>query len=120
MYAEVEIGGIRHLLAINRDITEQRRLRLCCAARGEVLEAFHASPEPIALSKLETGELLEVTRLRAHQRLLREEAIGHTAIELGLWKQPDQRAALAARLASGSAVHDLETVLRRKDGERRS
>jgi len=83
-------------------------------------KAFHASPDWVALSKLDTGEFLEVNegfeRVSGYSRA---EAIGRTALQLGIWAYPGQRAELVARLASGGVVRDIETSFRRKSGEER-
>jgi PAS domain S-box-containing protein len=117
----VEIGGVQHVLSIMRDITEQKKAEAALRASEEKFsKAFHASPDSIALSKMETGEFIEVNEGFEHiSGYSREEAIGRTAMELGLWTQTDQRATLIAQLASGGAVRNLETVLRRKDGAER-
>jgi PAS domain S-box-containing protein len=117
----VEIGGVPHVLSIMRDITDQKKAEATLRASEEKFsKAFHASPDSIALSKLKTGEFMEVNEgFEKISGYSRDEAIGRTAMELGLWTQPEQRAALTTRLASGGAVRNLETMLRRKGGAER-
>jgi len=109
--------GLFALLQIRRKEKTNEALR---ASEDKFSKAFHASPDYIALSKRESGEILEVNegfeRISGHSR---GEAIGRTAIELGIWKQPEQRAALVERLVADGVVHNAETELRRKDGEER-
>jgi PAS domain S-box-containing protein len=106
---------------IGQFLTRKRAEDALRASEEKFSKAFHGGPDSITLSKLESGEFLDVNegfaRLSGYSR---GEAIGRTAIELGLWTKPGQRAALSERLASGAAVHNLETVLRRKDGEERT
>lgn len=101
--------------------TRARAAQALLESRERFEKVFRASPDSIALSRLETGEFVEVNE--GFERIsgyTRAEAIGHSAIALGLWTQPGQREALMAQLASGASVRDLETVLRRKDGAERS
>jgi len=116
-----ERGEITHYVAVKEDVTEQKKAEKAGRASEEKFsKAFHASPDSIVISRLETGELVEVNegfeRISGYSR---DEAIGHTAIELGLWTQADQRAALIARLVSGGEVRNIETTLRRKGGGER-
>ena len=117
----VEIGGVPHVLSIMRDITAQKKAEEALSASSEKFsKAFHASPDSITISRLETGEFIEMNEgFEKISGYSRDEAVGRTAIELGLWTQPDQRAALIARLASGGKVRNLETMLRRKGGTER-
>ncbi len=101
-----------------RDVTERRRIEDTLRASEEKFaKAFHASPDSITLSKRETGEFLEVNegfeRITGHSR---GEAIGRTALELGLWTQFGSREALLRELASGEA---MAMAMRRKDGSER-
>ena len=50
----------------------------------------------------------------------REELIGKTALELGIWRDPEQRAMMMALLLEHSEVTDLEIRFWRKSGEERS
>jgi PAS domain S-box-containing protein len=117
-----ERGEITHYVAVKEDITKRKRTEEALRASEEKFsKAFHASPDSIVISRLETGEFLDVNegfeRVSGYSR---DEATGRTAIELGLWTQAGQRAALIARLVSGGAVHNLETMMRRKDGGERA
>jgi PAS domain S-box-containing protein len=114
-------GQPEYFISVIEDTTKRKRVEDALRASEEKFsKAFHASPDSITLSKLETSEFVEVNegfvRISGYSR---EEAIGRTAIELGLWTQTDQRAELIARLFAGKQVHSLETVLSRKDGAKR-
>lgn len=82
--------------------------------------AFRLSPDAVGITSMASGEFLEVndgfTKLTGYSR---EEALGRTALELNVWKDPVQRAALMARLQKEREVRDEEFVCRTKSGEMR-
>jgi len=116
-----EDGTSRGLLAIVIDVTERRRADdLLRASEEKFSKAFHASPDWIALSTLHTGEFLEVNegfeRISGYSR---EESLGHSALDLGIWPHPEQRARLVEKLLRDEVVREEEAVFRHKNGEER-
>ncbi len=117
--ADGEVTGYSHLL---RDISEPRwsdeALR---SSERKFAAAFHGSADLIFLSKLVSGEILEVNlgfeRMSGYSR---SEVIGRNTLTLDLWADPVQRAALIARVTAGDSVLDVESTLRRKDGSLRT
>jgi PAS domain S-box-containing protein len=94
------------------------------AARRESQEyftkSFHASPALMLLAGLDTGRILEVNAAFCRASgFSREEAVGRTSLELGLWPDPAERAHVMRRLAAERAVHDYGTKLLNKSGEPR-
>jgi PAS domain S-box-containing protein len=80
--------------------------------------AFELSPTILSVSELETGRLLEVNE--AFLRVTgwtREEIIGRPILEIGLWVDPDARAAGLATLRAGGTVRDMEARFLTKSGE---
>ena len=82
--------------------------------------AFRLSPDAVGITSMASGQFLEVndgfTKLSGYSR---EETLGRTALELNVWKDPVQRAALMARLQKEMEVRDEEFVCRTKSGEMR-
>lgn len=79
---------------------------------------FRNCPDIIIVSHRETSRFLEVND--AFERLLgysRQEAVGHMALDMGIWAVPDERAHLLDLLAASDRVSGIEVHLRRKDGE---
>lgn len=78
------------------------------------------SPIAIVLSTFAEGEILDVNdcflRLSGYAR---DEVIGQSAIELGLWAEPGQRAQLAALSAAGQSLRDFEATVHTKSGAER-
>ena len=80
-------------------------------------KAFESSPLALTITSLKTGRLLEVnetfTRLSGYTR---DEAVGRTTLELGLWAAPADREAELATLARSGQVRNVEYRFRMKDG----
>ena len=96
-----------------KQIESQRRM-----SEERFTKIFHSSPNPANVTRLDDGLYLEVND--AWTRVFgwtREEAIGRTSIELGIWADPRDRHAMVLALERGEKMHDTETHMRRKDGE---
>ncbi len=79
---------------------------------------FRNNPALMALSTFPDHHIIDVNN--AFLKVLeysREEVIGKTALEIGLFPQTEQRAAAASRLQADQRITDLELQVRRKDGE---
>ena len=114
-------GAITKVLGVSRDISERRRAEAALRASEERFEkAFRASPVPMTLSVIAPGRYIDVNdRFCALSGWTRDEAIGHTAVELN-WVTNEQRsAALAAIEAEGRTVA-RETMVRTRSGEERT
>lgn len=81
-------------------------------------QAFYQSPAIMSISTLDEGRYIEVnqafTRILGYQR---EEIIGHTSNELGIWAEGFSREDMLARLQEEGRFEDLEINLRAKSGE---
>ena len=79
---------------------------------------FHACPVALHVSRLDTGTIIDCNEAAAH--LLgyrREELIGHTAVELGVLREEDRSAVLAAQ--QEGRTRDMPLTLTCKSGERK-
>lgn len=82
--------------------------------------AFYASPVAIAIGTLAEGRHLEVNPSFLRQTgYSREEIIGRSSLELGIWANPADRVRIVQLLQAQQAVHDVEITIRTKQGERR-
>jgi PAS domain S-box-containing protein len=108
-HAPAEAGdsatAIPDITAIRRD--EQRFTQI-----------FNLSPDCITVTDKATGRYIDVNdAFVTSLGYSRSEAIGHTSLELGIWVDPDDRAAFVAALeAGGGQLRDFETRFGRKDG----
>ena len=88
-------------------------------SREGIFEAFfEGSHLGIGISRAADGRFVEVNG--AFLRLFgysREEVLGKTSLELGLWPRPEERALLLERLRAGEMVTAYESSYRKKTGE---
>ncbi|MBL8492535.1 MAG: PAS domain S-box protein [Rhodocyclaceae bacterium] len=118
----VRVGDEALLVGIVRDISEriaaEEALRL---SEEKFSRVFHGSPDYITISRLEDGRILDANE--SFEQIIgwpRAEAIGRTAVELGIWADPEQRAVLVDLLRRDGRVANFEIRVRRRDGEIRS
>jgi PAS domain S-box-containing protein len=105
----------RSLVNERREVEEALR-----KSEEKFSKAFRATPDGMAISELETGRYIEVNegycRLYGHTR---EQMLGRTSVELGIWEDPRERALLVQGLKSAGVVRDLEVHTRTRTGELR-
>ncbi len=98
-------------VVVTRDITGR------IEAEQKFRAIFETNPSAIGLATLETGEFVEVNsaflELLGHAR---EEVLGATAHELGVWAQPEQRDQIVSRLRETGSVHNLEAQFQDVEG----
>ena len=113
-----ELGGVRHVLWDVHDVTEKRRAADALRVSREMFAtAFFNGPDYLTLSHLSDGRLIEVNE--AFERFTgygRDEAIGHTAGELGIWVNADAREQWVETLRRQGFVREYEAILAHRDG----
>jgi PAS domain S-box-containing protein len=102
-----------------RDVTErvtaERALRL---SEAKFAAAFRATPCAIAISTIGEGRVLEINdACEAQTGYHRSEVIGRTGLDLGLWIDPAERAAIIAELKEWGKVTNREVRWRSKAGD---
>jgi PAS domain S-box-containing protein len=93
-----------------RDVTEARRAQEALLfSEDKFAKAFRSSPLRVSISTLAEGRFVEVndTFLRDHG-FTREEVIGRTSPELGLWHDPTMRRKLVEAVMRDGMVRDYE------------
>jgi PAS domain S-box-containing protein len=81
---------------------------------------FHSSPVAFSITTQAEGRFLEVNAaFECRYGYRREEVLGHTVYELGIWEDPADRNLMLAQLGRGGPVRNVITRLRTKDGEMR-
>ncbi len=123
----IEIEGVPHLLSVGQDITERKRAEAELRAGEARLResearfsaAFHASPALIGILRLSDGKY--VLANDAHLNWLgykREEVLGRTCLELGMWEDSAQRDAILRDMANNGSIRQRECRWRNRHGKR--
>ena len=119
VFSEIPVHGRRGYVAFIRDISRRRQADLELR-RSQALfsRLFAASPIPIVFSRLTDDRYVEANEAcSALFGYNRDEVIGRTAVELGVWPEPVQRQQLLRQLTADGRTDNLEICLRRKGGE---
>src|SRR5215469_12704459 len=100
------------------DITERRRAEEALRQSEEKFsKAFRESPLVVALTRMRDHRYLDVSE--SFERWIgwrREEVIGRTPLDIGIWVDPAERSEFLERLQAEGVVRNLEFHYRRKDG----
>jgi PAS domain S-box-containing protein len=124
-----EQGNGTHLRVALLDISDRKRAEQKQAQLIEDLTRsqqhfqalFHWIPSAVGISTMPEGRFFDVnegfTRLTGYAR---EEVIGRTTVELGLWADPSERAIVLREVQEQGHLHNREGRLRTKSGEIRS
>lgn len=111
-------GQARGIVLVTRDVTERRKAESALRdSEARFARLFHASPIGIALSRFPDGAFVDLNE--AFERVTgyaREELVGRTSLELGLWSDPARRGDVVREIGRTRQVHGVEAQFRRKDG----
>jgi PAS domain S-box-containing protein len=107
---------------VARDITDRKRaVDALKKSEEKYFKVFHAAPAGITLTSLDEARFLDVNE--EFERIYgfsRDELIGRTAFDIGLWPDPGEREHIVNLLRKGEPVKELEVQGRRKNGEVRT
>ena len=105
-------------LVIIREVTERMRLEEDSKQSRELYtKVFMSSPAALVLSRLDTGQLVEVNDMFIQlSGFSREDLIGHTTTELNIWTDPADRTKLLDLIKTNGGRRSIELEYRRKDG----
>ena len=109
-------GAIVGMHGVSRDITERKSAEEALReSESKFRNLFDVSPEAISLTELETGKLVDVNhKLCELTQYAKEEILGLTATQVGLYKEADRNRFLKALQSSGE-VKGLEMDFKTKD-----
>jgi PAS domain S-box-containing protein len=118
----INLGGKPCMLTVGNDITERKQMEQALQESEEKFaKAFRASPQVISITRLTDGVFKEINE--SFCRVLgysREEVIGHSSRELGVWVTQDDREDMVSRLKKYGRVSNKEYHYRTKSGEIRT
>ena len=117
----IELDGEPCYLWVANDITERKHAAEALqASESRFSIAFNSNPMLATISMLEGGRFLAVNdSFIALTGYSREEAVGHTALELNLWPNPEDRRKVMDTLKKEKRVRDFKAGIRLKNGEER-
>ncbi|MGC9158826.1 MAG: sensor domain-containing protein [Terracidiphilus sp.] len=118
-------GRALHLLTVAEDINARKLAEARLAAATEALRvseqfyhtAFETSLDAISISRLSDGKYIDCNRAFCDMvEYERQEVIGRTSLELGLWADPRNRQTIVDMIRQNANFHHLETQFRKKSG----
>ncbi|MEP6589697.1 MAG: ATP-binding protein [Gemmatimonadota bacterium] len=121
----VRVGFVILLLSLTAFLARSRQLARKRAVEAELRRTaeekfarlFALIPDGVVLTRQSDGLILEInTVMLAMTGLTREELVGKTTIETGLWTAPEGRAQMLAALADGAVISEYAAALPRRGG----
>jgi PAS domain S-box-containing protein len=90
-----------------------------CSSEELFAKVFRSSPEPICISRLDDGVILDVNGgFETICGLRRDEVVGKSVLDLGIWTEGAEcRETMVRELRANGAIRDFETTWRTKSGE---
>jgi PAS domain S-box-containing protein/diguanylate cyclase (GGDEF)-like protein len=122
----MDIDGVPCMLCMTRDISEAKAAEDRLAASQEALRvseeryriAFQTSLDGITINRLSDGMYIECNKAFLDTTgYEREEVIGKTSLELGIWTDYRNRRRLVEILRQNGNCRDLEVQFRKRSGE---
>jgi PAS domain S-box-containing protein len=112
------VDGSLLKLEILRDITNRKRDELALKESEERFRvAFDTSPNPTAISKIDSGIIIDVnagfSRFSGYRK---EDVVGKSARDIHIWANPDDRDKLVALIRNAGEVKNMEADFRDRDG----
>jgi PAS domain S-box-containing protein len=115
----LDLDGQRCCMTISRDISDLKAAELKLKESETSLRTiFESALDPMTILDMSNGTFIDVNQefCRFHG-VSKEEVIGHTDHETGVWADRAERDEFTRRLAEG-AVRNMEVTLRTRDGRK--
>lgn len=117
-----EIGNPIKMVGTTQDVTWRKETEDALRRSEEKFaKAFHASPDWIVITRASDGKYIEVNEAFLEiTGFSRDEVIGRTSTELGVWFDNHDRMKMLKLLNEHGLVRNLEVAFRIKSGDLRS
>ncbi|OQA34635.1 MAG: Sporulation kinase E [Betaproteobacteria bacterium ADurb.Bin341] len=114
----IEINDKIYVLSIARDLMQTLQVEAVVHDTEEKFRrVFEASPDSIVIAQLNDGKIIDCNEgFNRIAGYCREEAIGRTFLELGIWVHPEERQRMVERMIGEGLVQNFHAKLQRKDG----
>jgi PAS domain S-box-containing protein len=100
-----------------RIIQRRRSEEALRASEERFFKVFQSNPIPMTIATLDEGRLIDVNERAVElSGYSREELIGRTAVEIGLWAYPEERDRLIAELRETGLLRDGLAHFRTRSG----
>ena len=115
----INIGGQPYRMVVITDITERKKMEEALKESEEKFsKAFLASTNAIGIASFNDNRYIEVNesfiRFTGYSR---EEIIGHSSVELGLWESKEALQQFLSKISEDGRFQNLELRSRMKSGE---
>lgn len=112
------VDGSLRKLEILRDITSRKRDELALKESEERFRvAFDTSPNPTAISKIDSGIIVDVnasfSRFSGYRK---KDVIGKSALDIHIWANPEDRDKMVTKIRNAGEVNNMEADFRDRDG----
>ena len=123
IFFSATVIGIDGQPALHGTVFDLTQIRQAVQARAiseeRFAKIFRASPGPVVMTRRADGKYVEMNDAWVQQfGYQREESIGRTEVELGVWDSPVERGRMLEVLDRTGSVRGFETLFRRRSGER--
>jgi PAS domain S-box-containing protein len=115
----IELDGVPCFLLVVRDITAAKEAAEALRVSEERYRtAFQTSLDAININRVDNGNFIDCNQAFLDMSgYKREEVIGRTSLEVGIWADARDRQTMMRMLRQNSSVCGLEVQLRKKGGE---
>jgi diguanylate cyclase (GGDEF)-like protein/PAS domain S-box-containing protein len=107
------------MLGVIKDITERKMSEMkLCESEERYRTVFQTSPDAVIIARLSDGVILDINRsFQDSTGFARDEAIGRTVVQLGLWENDSDKRIYFEQLSQQGTCREMEVQSRRKNGE---
>ncbi len=115
----VNIGKDQYILWSTHDLSERDRMTQALRVSEErISHVFYLLPDLVTINSLEEGRFYDMNHhWESMLGYSREEALGKTVDELGIWPDREARRSLVRDIRGNGLVRNRQTELCRKDGQ---